>query len=82
MNRILVKGPHSHSARRRFCRVFEDKGIAYDPVVISLGMHGRGYTIPDTPEALSLARTMGATLAREQWKHLRDSAVDSTTSQS
>ena len=72
MNRLLVKGPHSHSARRRFCQAFEAAGWNCNAVVISLGMHGRGYTIPDTAEALNLARSKGATLAREQWKHLRD----------
>jgi hypothetical protein len=81
-NRLLVRGPHSHSARRRFCQAFEMANLNYDAVVITLGMHGRGYTIPDTPEALELARCKGATLAREQWKHLReDSTVTPTASQ-
>ena len=72
MKQLLVRGPHSHRARQRFAREFEASGIAYDGVVISLGMNGRGYVIPDTVEALTLARRMGATLAKKQWNHLRE----------
>lgn len=70
MKHLLVRGPHSHRARARFARAFVDAGIECKPVRIALGMNGTGAIIPDTVEALTLARTYGASKSSIQWAHL------------
>ena len=76
MKRMMIRGPHSHTARHKIMRAFAEAGIEHKPIRFELGMRGTGAIIPDTPEALDLARKFGATKSSIQWKHFAEEDTD------
>lgn len=73
MTRILITFGGSHRKYNQQRRVFEDAGIELRECgAAALGSKLRHGIIPDTPEARALVKTVGASIARKQWSHLKD----------
>lgn len=73
MARLLITFGGSHRKYDKQRRAFEDAGIELDECgAASLGSKLRHGIVSDTTEARALIKEVGASVARKQWKFLRE----------
>jgi hypothetical protein len=74
MARLLITFGGSHRKYAKQVRAFKDAGIELDECgAASLGSKLRHGIIPDTSEARTLVKEVGASIARKQWEFLKQS---------